>query len=188
MASMASRTPGGQRRRKTVRKASRWHVPSFFCGVAVGICLVLLALEAPDRLSEQAANLSEAVDGRSGDATEELVFRFEDLLRNSEVPAQPERYGSGALPAEEAEAPAAPPALGQAFHIQVASFTQKVDADQLRAKLLLQAMPAQTAKVDLENGAWYRVTLGPIASAEEAERMMDALRRQKFSALWIRRS
>lgn len=187
----ASSSSAGKSRRKAAAKASRWHAPSFLAGLAVGICFVLLTVLAPEYFSEQATNLSKAVEERAVGATEELVFHFEDLLPNSEVPSQPERYGPG-RPPEEAAAPAEPPPPApppaRAFHIQVASFPQREDAEQLRARLLLQAMPAQTAKVDLENGAWYRVVVGPIASADEAERTMNALREQKFAALWIRRS
>ncbi len=185
------RSSAGKGGRKATPRASRWHTPSFLVGLSVGICFVLLAVLAPDYFSEQAANLSKAVEERAGGASEELVFHFEDLLRKSEVPSQPERYGPGPLPEETAAQaetqPPAPPAA-RSFHIQVASFSRRQDAEQLRARLLLQAMPAQTAKVDLENGAWYRVVVGPIASADEAERVMNTLREQQFAALWIRRS
>lgn len=181
---------GGAARR---RKAGAWHMPSFLVGAVLGLAGGLAATQAPSYLAEQMDNLPAAAPLLSSGETEELTFRFDDLLKNSEVPANPERYGPGAPSpspaAAEEKAPDAPQALPvQAFHIQAASFRREEDAEQLRARLMLQALPAVTARVEIDSGAWHRVTVGPIESAEEAKRIMNLLREQDLSAMWIKRS
>lgn len=192
---MAAKASGGKRRGGAAqrRKAAAWHLPSFLVGAVLGLAGGLAATQAPSYLTEQMDNLPAAMPLLSSGESEELTFRFDDLLKNSEVPANPERYGPGApapSPAEaEAQAPDEPRALpAQAFHIQAASFRREEDAEQLRARLMLQALPAVTARVEIDSGAWHRVTVGPIESAEEAKRIMNLLREQDLSAMWIKRS
>ena len=193
---MAAKTSGGKRSGGSARqgKSAAWHLPSFLVGAVLGLAGGLAATQAPSYFADQVESLSSSVPQLPSGDTEELTFRFDDLLKNSEVPANPERYGPGApapSPAEaEANAPAdAPQALPvQAFHIQAASFRREEDAEQLRARLMLQALPAATARVEIDSGAWHRVTVGPIESAEEAKRIMNLLRDQDLSAMWIKRS
>ena len=168
-------------------------MPSFLVGAVLGLAGGLAATQAPSYLAEQMDNLPAPPPLLSSGETEELTFRFDDLLKNSEVPANPERYGPGASSpspaAAEEKVPDAPQALPvQAFHIQAASFRREEDAEQLRARLMLQALPAVTARVEIDSGAWHRVTVGPIESAEEAKRIMNLLREQDLSAMWIKRS
>lgn len=154
----------------------------------------MLATQAPDYVSEQVASLPDSAAFLPGGGDGELTFTFDDLLKNSEVPSdlpppQPEED------AESASAPVQPPAQAQppaaaprSFQIQAASFRRKEDAEQLRAKLILQALPVRTAQVDLDSGAWHRVIVGPIASEPEAKRVMNLLRQQKLAAMWIKRT
>ena len=193
---MATKASGGKRGASAARrrKGAAWHTPSFLVGALLGLAGGLAATQAPDYLAEQMDNLPVAVPLLSSGESEELTFRFDDLLKNSEVPANPERYGPGApsdapvSPSADAATPIEPPAAPQAFHIQAASFRREEDAEQLRAKLILQALPAATARVEIDSGAWHRVTVGPIESAGEAKRIMNLLREQDLSAMWIKRS
>ena len=192
---MAAKASGGKRSGGAARrgKAAAWHLPSFLVGAVLGLAGGLAATQAPSYFANQVESLSSSVPLLPSGDTEELTFRFDDLLKNSEVPANPERYGPGApapSPAEaEVKAPDAPQALPvQAFHIQAASFRREEDAEQLRARLMLQALPAATARVEIDSGAWHRVTVGPIESADEAKRIMNLLRDQDLSAMWIKRS
>ena len=194
-ASGRKRSTSPARQRKAGRKAGAWHTPSFLVGALLGLAGGLAATQAPSYLAERMDNLPASVPLLSSGESEELTFRFDDLLKNSEVPANPERYGPGVPPAAPASpsADAAPPgepqaAPPQAFHIQAASFRREEDAEQLRARLMLQALPAVTARVEIDSGAWHRVTVGPIESAEEAKRIMNLLREQDLSAMWIKRS
>ena len=202
---MAKRVSGGRAGKRGASgagrgKGSAWHTPSFLIGALVGLAGGLAVTQAPSYLAEQVESLPAAAPLLASGETEELTFRFDDLLKNSEVPANPERYGPGApaeSPAPASADAAAPdqaqpirrqPLQPQAFHIQAASFRRPEDAEQLRARLMLQALPAAVARVEIDSGAWHRVTVGPIDSAEEAKRIMNLLREQDLSAMWIKRS
>lgn len=202
---MAKRVSGGRAGKRGASGAGRakrsaWHTPSFLIGALVGLAGGLAVTQAPSYLAEQVESLPAAAPLLASGETEELTFRFDDLLKNSEVPANPERYGPGApaeSPAPASADAAAPdqaqpirrqPLQPQAFHIQAASFRRPEDAEQLRARLMLQALPAAVARVEIDSGAWHRVTVGPIDSAEEAKRIMNLLREQDLSAMWIKRS
>ena len=202
---MAKRVSGGRAGKRGASgagrgKGSAWHTPSFLIGALVGLAGGLAMTQAPSYLAEQVESLPAAAPLLASGETEELTFRFDDLLKNSEVPANPERYGPGApaeSPVPAAADAAAPdqaqpirrqPLQPQAFHIQAASFRRPEDAEQLRARLMLQALPAAVARVEIDSGAWHRVTVGPIDSAEEAKRIMNLLREQDLSAMWIKRS
>ena len=69
--------------------------------------------------------------------------------------------------------------------IQAASFRDKLDADQLRAQLLLQDMPAVTSVTDASGSTWHRVVVGPFPRKVEANRAMTALREQNLSPMWL---
>ena len=159
------------------RKVSRgplFHAPSFSAGVVLGAIVVLTAAYAPEFFSSAPAE-------RPADApaaAPEVTFEFDNLLRNSQVSANPEAYV-----AEGAEEQAG----SIEYLIQAASFRREADAETLRARLLLQDLPAQTTSTRLDNAVWYRVTVGPFDSQVVAQRAMTRLREQNLDALWIRR-
>ena len=214
MGRMARKKSGGRggTRMSSGGKGRAWHTTSFLAGLLLGAAGALLVTQAPDGVSEQVASLQDSADFLPYGGSEELTFTFDDLLRNSEVPSDlpPPDLADGAQAEEEAapppsqpRPPAAPPkaraearteenrappaAQPRRFQIQAASFRRVEDAEQLRAKLMLQALPAQTARVELASGAWHRVIVGPIESEPEAKRVMNLLREQKLAAMWIKR-
>lgn len=111
--------------------------------------------------------------------TPQLTFEFDDLLRNSQVTANPEPYQSE--PMESASAPS------EQIMLQAASFRSRDDAERLRAALLLMDLPAATREINLDNGAWYRVTVGPFDSPVKAQRALTRLRENDIAALWTKR-
>ncbi len=195
---MAKRTHTANRKPRTAarRTQAHWHTPSFVAGILCAAAGFILWTQAPDYISENTAKLPASGAVVGGDETEQLEFRFTDLLEGSEVPADPDKYGPAQPlepePAGElASAGAEPPVdadEGQPIYIQAASFRDLADAESLRAQLILQGLAAATARVDLNSGAWYRVTVGPIESASEARSVMSNLREQKLEAIWIKRS
>ena len=196
------------KRKPTKRKG--WHGLSFLAGILLGAGAVGLVALAPGMLSEQLAKLPAAARGQDD---LEVVFEFPELLRKSEVPINPESYGDAsatvnsaparrppatagrsqtasavkktppveAAPVEDASIQAAP---AQIF-IQAASFRDTGEAEQLRARLLLQGLPANMEQVELDDGAWHRVTVGPIDSADKANEVLNRLRQQNLSAIRI---
>jgi hypothetical protein len=170
------------RRRSTGRASSTvrrtlFHAPSFSAGVVMGAVVVLGAAYLPELMSAAESNAqpppTSAVDTRP-----QLTFEFDDLLRNSRVTADPEPYVSE---------PEQRTAAAEEILLQAASFRSRDDAERLRAALLLMDLPAATSAITLNNGAWYRVTVGPFHSRVKAERAMTQLREKDIAAIWTKR-
>ena len=184
-----AKTSKRKARTATRRKQPSWHTPSFMAGILFAAIGFTLVTQAPDYFSEGIANLPTPSAVLGGDESEQLDFTFPDLLEGSEVPAHPEKYGPPQSVDPELSEESAPGAdAQQPIYIQAASFRDLADAESLRAQLILQGLAAATARVDLNSGAWYRVTVGPIDSATEARNIMNSLREQKLEAIWIKRS
>jgi cell division septation protein DedD len=72
---------------------------------------------------------------------------------------------------ETAPAPAAPPHLppgAKPYNIQIEAVMDKSGADEMVSRLRELGYNAQESKVALNGQTWYRVQVGPYASAEEA--------------------
>ena len=191
MAKQLRRAKSAKRKPRAAARHSQpsWHTPSFMAGILFATVGFTLVTQAPDYFSEGIANLPAPSAVLDRDESEQLDFKFIDLLEGSEVPAHPEKYSpSQPLAAAPSEETAPEADEGQPIYIQAASFRDVADAESLRAQLILQGLAATTGRVDLNSGAWYRVTVGPIESAKEAKSVMNNLREQKLDAIWTKRS
>jgi len=163
-------------KRVSPRSKVAFHGPSFSGGALVGAAIVIVAAYAPelvDSTDVQHVNDPAAV---TAPARPQVKFEFPKLLKEQEVQADPEPY---AVP-ESAKDDAA-----TSYSIQAASFRSRDDAEQLRARLLLQDLPAASSKSEVSGSTWYRVTVGPFARKVEAQRAMTKLRDQGLSAMWL---
>lgn len=91
-------------------------------------------------------------------------------------------------PAEAAK-PDAPkePAKDEKYILQVASFNDAQDADQLRAKLALLGIQSHIQKVSIEGkGTFMRVRVGPFNNASDAQRIDAELKNNGFSPLRLK--
>jgi len=83
---------------------------------------------------------------------------------------------------EEASAPAVPPRAlppgSKGYNIQIEAVMDKSGADEMVARLKSLGYNAQEVKIALNGGVWYRVRVGPYASAEEASAAQERLREQ----------
>jgi len=174
----------------------------------IGVGGAVLVALAPTFLSEQAAPLPAMTPGTD---PSDIDFVFPQLLPESEVPVDLDVYGDPtapvrAIPREQREprerhesvstpsrtprertppqGTAAPAKITEIF-IQAASFRNVSDAEQLRARLLLQGLPVRMGQVALQNGTWHRVIVGPVDSTREANKIMSRLRQQNLSAIRI---
>ncbi len=191
----------------------QWHGPSFLLGLVSALASVLAVMQGPDWLEGLIKEADQdEVQGTAGADSGALDFQFPDILGTSEVPTEPEVYGPGRAirqppPAavgkdDEGLASAAPapdPGTGSPvskpegdpvdrLFIQAASFRQSRDADVLRARLLLEGLPVQVQSVRLADGAWHRVTIGPVTSGAEARQIMVRLQQQNLGAFLINQS
>ena len=188
---MAKPTKTAKRKPRTAARRARpsWHAPSFMAGVLFAAAGFALVTQAPDYFSDGIAKLPTPNAAAGGEEAEQLDFKFIDLLEGSEVPVHPEKYRPAQPPASGPSAGAAPEADQRLpIYIQAASFQDLDVAESLRAQLILDDFEAATMRVDLNSGTWYRVIVGPIESAKEAESVMNNLREQRPDAIWINRS
>ncbi len=180
-----ARTNSRSKSTKTKKKTSRpratparkmvFHGPSFSFGALVGAAVIIAAAYAPELLQPrpQATPAPEPTA-----AAPQVEFEFDKLLRDSEVKADPEPY---AVPEPDlTDTPSS-------FSVQAASFRSAADAEQLRARLLLQNLPATVSESTLDTSRWYRVTVGPFQRQVEAERALTKLREQGLDAIFLRR-
>jgi len=183
-ASTNRRRSSGRRSADTRPRATRraFHGPSFSAGIVLGGLLVALAWLAPELLrgGETPDPQATATAAPSGTASRpEVTFTFDDELRNSEVLSHPEDYPAlFTNPEQPAEIE---------YLLQAASFRDVGDANALRASLILQALPARVSEVRLDNGRWYRVTVGPFTSRVEAQRALTRLREENLGAVLHKR-
>lgn len=61
------------------------------------------------------------------------------------------------------------------YMLQVGSFKSKVDAERLRADLVIKGFDVILVSVNHQQGQWYRVMVGPVPSKKEAESLKSSL-------------
>ena len=165
--------------RKTRSKASpaakvMFHGPSFSFGALIGASIIILAAYAPEYLQSNIASNAPAQTTAPDNAPSKLTFEFPDLLKNSEIEANPADY-----PVPKSKASVQAPTQ---WLIQAASFKQPEEADQLRAQLILQDLPVRTEASHVNGTRWFRVMVGPFQRQTDANRALTALRQQQLSA------
>jgi cell division septation protein DedD len=83
---------------------------------------------------------------------------------------------------ETASAPAVPPRAlppgSKGYNIQIEAVMDKSGADEMVARLKSLGYNAQEVKTPLNGQVWYRVRVGPYASADDATAAQDRLREQ----------
>jgi|SRR5208282_1923229 len=84
---------------------------------------------------------------------------------------------SETAPAPAAPAPTVPPGA-KPYNIQIQAVMDKSGADEMVSRLKTLGYAAQEVKVALNGQTWYRVRIGPYASADEATAAQNKLREQ----------
>lgn len=75
-----------------------------------------------------------------------------------------------------AETPAAQvQADSGSYLLQVGSFREKSDAEQLKARLALMGITARTQSVTVNDVTWHRVRIGPVSGVRQADEMRTRL-------------
>lgn len=107
-----------------------------------------------------------------GKDSQRQKYDFFTVLPEMEV-VVPEQELSGQAQPE----PAGTPADGDdaRYLLQVGSFRESSDADQLKARLALLGVVARVQSVTVNDATWHRVRVGPVASAREADDLRNRL-------------
>jgi len=167
-----------RQKRAQPRKAENpgaFNAPSFSAGAIFGAALVLLASYAPTVFNETEKAVRQQVEV----PTEKIVFEFAQMLEDDVVVADTSVY-----PAEfPEEDPNAPPVE---YVIQAASLRASDAAAALSSDLTAEGLTASYERVDLSNGTWYRVMVGPFMTRVEANRALTRLRKKNLGARLIK--
>ena len=107
----------------------------------------------------------------------------------SQTPAPPAAPSGGGVAV--ASTRVAPAQVGSAigtggYLLQVGAFPDDAKAQAAKAKLALQGFVAHVQKVQIGQQTWYRVRLGPYASAAQLERVKQQLNGAGISAIALK--
>lgn len=146
-------------------------------------------------------------------ATTDERFRFFDELPNMGVEVPPDTPRPTSKPSPPATPPTPPPPVanaappkvnpdlpkhsaalpppaakrGDGYVLQVGSYRNFREADGIKARLALMGLEASVQRVTVDRKeTWYRVRVGPYTSADNANRVRDQLRRNKFKAIVLK--
>ncbi|MGM8226079.1 SPOR domain-containing protein [Cellvibrio sp. ARAG 10.3] len=109
-------------------------------------------------------------------------FDFYKLLQESEV------IVPATEPAQTVEKIAQPQPDSMEYILQVGSFRNDVDADKLRAQLILLNLDARIEKVTIRNGElWHRVIVGPFQDQSRLASARSTLVANQYNALMLKR-
>jgi len=114
---------------------------------------------------------SEEVAPRGKDSKRQK-YDFFTVLPEMEV-VVPEQELSGQVSPQSGSVPTA--ADAGRYLLQVGSFREMSDADQLKARLALLGVVARVQSVTVNDATWHRVRVGPVASAREADDLRNRL-------------
>jgi cell division protein FtsN len=145
-------------------------------GVAAGIAIYFFKTPIPfaDKPRPQdkplAGDQKAAEPSKSAKTEDKPRFDFYRILPGKEEPVTERQMREAA---KQAAKPGAPK---ESYFLQVGSFPNPADADNLKAKLALMGMEANVVPANVAGkGVWYRVRLGPYTRVDEINRIRQQL-------------
>lgn len=86
------------------------------------------------------------------------------------------------------EQSSAPPVIdsNERFLVQLGSFGNRADAEALKAQVALLGVQAQIQPVSINGADWFRVRVGPLASARDVEQVRAQLGQYAAQAITLR--
>jgi len=176
----------GSRRKKSGAKRGSKGTPAWmwlFAGILIGLGLAYYLFAKgyiPQPRIEKPSNVESAQQGASADAEEvapaqdELKksrYDFFTVLPEMEVVVPEQELSKKSQPQEATSVPAD----NSSYLLQVGSFREKTDAEQMKARLALFGMVAQIHTVKVNDATWHRVRIGPVTGARQADEMRRQL-------------
>jgi len=162
-----------------IREPSR--VPAWvwlFSGTLLGAFVMFLIHLS--EVSPETSGASKIVDKKVENAAQKPRFVFYDLLKQTDIPV---------MEAPATEKKSRPSATDTTeYLLQVASFKSSLDAEQLRAELILLNLQAYTEVAKIRNGeTWHRVIVGPFTSKSKLSKARSALLSNRHEALVLKK-
>lgn len=82
--------------------------------------------------------------------------------------------------------PKSPPKIGESYWLQVAALRAPADAERLKARLALLALPVMVQKIESSDTVLYRVRVGPFKSEDDGLDALDRLSENNFEPRWVK--
>ena len=176
---MAGNKRRGASRGKQRTPAWMW----LFTGILIGLGLAYY-LWAKGYIPTPAGELPQATDSAQQPSEPPIA---DDLAKPQVKPEKP-RYDfftvlpemEVVVPEQELKNSSKPQAQTaqsdpQSYLLQVGSFQQAGDAEQMKARLAMLGMTAKIQTVRVNDATWHRVRIGPVTGARQADEMRNRL-------------
>ena len=187
---MAARGRGARRARQQ-SPGWIWLLAGILIGLGLAWYLFAKGLiPQPHGTSEEAAEPAPQI---GGPAAEEVAPRAEDSKRSkydffTVLPEMevvvPEQELSESVQPDASQAAVA--GTGSSYLLQVGSFREMADAEQMKARLALLGVVARVQTVTVNDATWHRVRAGPVGSAREADDLRTRLAESGIDSLVLK--
>ena len=163
-----------------------------FIGLILGLCIAvgvawymnktpipfLTKAKPPEKAAaEPGKTIVKPPDEKTTQQVEKPRFEFYKILPGAEEPVTEQQIKQAAKSGAPAEN----------YLLQVGSFQNPADADNLKARLALIGVEASVEPIDLpEKGTWYRVRVGPYTKVEEINRVRQNLAQNGIEASLVK--
>lgn len=162
-----------------------------FIGLILGLCIAvgvawymnktpipfLTMAKPPDKTAVEPGKAIVKPDEKTTQQVEKPRFEFYKILPGAEEPVTEQQIKQAAKPGAPAEN----------YLLQVGSFQNPADADNLKARLALLGVEASVEPVDVpEKGTQYRVRVGPYNKVEEINRVRQNLAQNGIEASLVK--
>ena len=133
-------------------------------------------LQAGTELADDSASIAGETSDRRFDfftvlPEMEVIVPDQELSRNAQPPATPDQSGGN-----------------DSYILQVGSFRNPADAEQMKARLALLGNIAAIQVVTVNGATWHRVRIGPVQGARKADEMRRMLQNNGIDTLVMRGS
>jgi len=162
-----------------------------FIGLILGLCIAvgvawymnktpipfLTKAKPPEKAEAEPGKTIVKPDEKTTQQVEKPRFEFYKILPGAEVPVTEQQIKQAAKPGAPVEN----------YLLQVGSFHNPADADNLKARLALIGVEAGVEPIDLpEKGTWYRVRVGPYTKVDEINRVRQNLAQNGIEATLVK--
>lgn len=162
-----------------------------FIGLILGLCLAvgvawymnktpipfLTSVKPPEETAAVTGKTIVKPDEKTTQQIEKPRFEFYKILPGAEEPVTEQQLKQAAKSGAPAEN----------YLLQVGSFQNPADADNLKAQLALMGVEAGVEPIELpEKGTWYRVRVGPYTKVEDINRVRQTLAQNGIDATLVK--
>jgi cell division protein FtsN len=137
----------------------------------------LITAKPPEKVATAPGTAIVKPDEKTTQQMEKPRFEFYKMLPGAEEPVTEQQIRRAAKPGAPKEN----------YLLQVGSFQNPADADNLKARLALIGVEAGVEPIDLpEKGTWYRVRIGPYTKVDEINRLRQTLAQNGIEASLVK--